>query len=127
MSSVNLSQLRAGYQPGSIRNVPEDVRWHLLREAEEATATISDTILRALGDFYGLDVVLTGRTYRTPDARRSADQFGFDAPPRIKEAIWRDASRRKVTESAVVVGILAQRYGVEYVPPRRGRPPKAPL
>jgi hypothetical protein len=26
-----------------------------------------------------------------------------------------------------VVGILAQRYGVEYVPPRRGRPPKAPL
>lgn len=44
-----------------------------------------------------------------------------DVPEAIRAAVAAEASDRDVSINAVVVGVLANRYGVEYEPPSRSR------
>lgn len=120
---INLAELRANYVPSYVKRVPDAVLAAVRKEAQKKNATIADTVLRALGDHYAMEVVVTGRHYQG-DGAPTTSQLSFVVPEEMKTRIWTEARHRKTTESSIVVAVLAKRYKLKYEPVRRGRPPK---
>jgi hypothetical protein len=124
MSVTSLTGLRASYVNAQARRVPPDIMAAVRAEAEASDMAVTDTALRALGDYYGQDVITTGRPYRASRASTDIVDLAMVVPEQVKYAIWRQAREKMTTESAIIIGILGQRYGIGYLAPKRGRPRK---
>lgn len=102
----------------NLKNVPLDIKRALVEIARENDVSVSDVVARTLCDNYGVRFESSGR--RFTDAGDS-DQLVVAIPGAVHAYLWRDAHKSGVTESSFALAIIAKRYGIDYVPVKRGR------
>lgn len=49
-------------------------------------------------------------------------QVNLRMPAEMAKAVGKDAAKKKTTNQAVILEIVASYYGVEFTPPKRGKP-----
>jgi len=110
---------RVGYRDKNVRNVPETVKRVVLNAALAHDVTMADHVGAILGERYGVVYYATGRKTQRPDL--NGDQFMLTLPPEVIDGITREARERGITESSVVLGAIADKYGLIYTPTKKGR------
>ena len=110
---------RVGYRDKNVRNVPAKLKRVVLNAALAEGVTMADLIGATLGEKYGVVYYSNGRKTQRGDV--NGNQFMLSLPPEVIDSITREARERGITESSVVLGAIAQKYGLIYTPTRRGR------
>lgn len=110
---------RTDYRDKNVRNVPGKMKRVVLNAAMAEGVTMADHIGAILGERYGVVFYSNGRKTQRGDA--DGDQFQLSLPPEIIDAITREAREKRITESSVVLGAIADKHGLIYTPTKRGR------
>lgn len=108
--------MRTDYELKNVKNVPLELKEAIYAEAQERGVTMNDVVGEVLGAHWNEPYELSGER-NTKVAQ--GDQLLVWLPPSMLARVWATAKRRSITESAVIIDILADHYGLLYTPVRR--------
>jgi hypothetical protein len=108
---------RDDYILKNVRNVPVNIKRAVVNEALAQDITMNDVVGQILGRHCLVPYQLSGE--RSMGAEITGDQMLFRVPPTVDLHIRADARAKKITESSVVLQILAEYFGLVYEPTKR--------
>lgn len=108
--------MRTEYELKNVKNVPLELKEAIYAEAQEREITMNDIVGTLLSEYWNEPYELSGER-NTKVA--SGDQLLVWLPPSMLARVWATAKQRSITESAVIIDILADHYGLLYTPVRR--------
>lgn len=114
-----MSAVRDTYVTKNIRNVHPDVREAVLDVATSVGVTISDVVGGALSAAWDIPYELSGERAIGINQAYS-DQLNVHIPQEMAHRIWLVSRARGITESSLVQSVIADHYGLDYEPVRRG-------
>ena len=103
----------------NISNVHPLVRSAVLHMAETRSITISDVVGETISLAWEMPYEFSGQLAVGVEPNGS-DQFVVRIPQEMATRIYLISRSRGLTESSVVQELLADRFGVEYIPVKRG-------
>lgn len=109
--------VRDDYILKNVRNVPNNIKRAVVNEALARDITMNDVIGEILGQYWGVPYALSGE--RSMGAEIKGDQMLFRVPPAVDLHIRAAARQQKITESSVVLQVLALYFGLVYAPTKR--------
>jgi hypothetical protein len=110
---------RTRYVYKNVRSVPPAVKLAVFEDAVRREMTMGDIIGLRLGEHFDRKYLPSGEKSIGVDLE--GDQFRFQIPEAIARAVWHESRQTGETESSVVLRIVAEGYGLEHVPVKRGR------
>lgn len=108
---------RQDYTLKNVRNVPPNIKRAVVNEALAQDITMNDVIGQILGQHWSVPYELSGE--RSMGAEITGDQMLFRVPPAVDLHIRSAARAQKITESSVVLQVLALHFGLVYTPTKR--------
>ena len=115
--------MRSHYHVKNVRSVSPHIKLAVFEEAIRRQITMNDVIGEILATAYDKLYELSGE--KTIGAEINGDQFRVLLPEPILKEVWTDARRTKQTESSVILGRIAERFGLIHEPVRKGRKGRA--
>jgi len=110
---------RDRYVYKNVRSVPPAIKLAVFDEAIAREVTMSDVVGEILGNHFGVTYELSGE--KSIGVELEATQFRIQIPRSLQLRITLRSRKTVHTESSVVLGILADHFGIEYAPVRKGR------
>ncbi len=110
---------RDRYVYKNVRNVPAEVKLAVFEEAVRREVTMSDVVGEILADHFGTKYEVSGE--KSIGVELEASQFRIQIPRSLQLRITMRSRKTVHTESSVVLGILADHFGIEYAAVRKGR------
>jgi len=110
---------RDKYVLKNIRSVSPHIKLAVFEEAIARQITMSDVIGSALAEKFHRPYELSGE--KSIRADLNGDQFMIQIPRALQARIASRARLTRETESSVVLGVLAEHFGLIHQPVRRGR------
>jgi hypothetical protein len=108
--------MRSDYELKNVKNVPLELKQAIYAEAQEREVTMNDIVGEVLGAHWNEPYELSGERNTKVHA---GSQLLIWLPPLMLARVWATAKQRSITESAVIIDILADHYGMLYTPVRR--------
>lgn len=110
---------RDKYVYKNVRSVPAAVKLAVFDEAVAREVTMSDVVGEILGNHFGVNYEPSGE--KSIGVELEATQFRIQIPRSLQLRITLRSRKTVLTESSVVLGILAEHFGIDYEPVRKGR------
>ena len=111
--------MRSRYLVKNVRSVSPHIKLAVFEEAVSRQVTMNDVIGEILSESYRKPYELSGE--RSIGVDLEGDQFRLRLPEAIVKEVWTDARRTKQTESSVIIGRIAEHFGLIHEPVRKGR------
>jgi len=109
--------MRDDYVLKNVSSVPFNIKRAVLNEALARDITMNDVIGLVLAEHWGIPYALSGE--RSMGAEVKGDQMLFRIPEAMMTKISVLAREQKITQSSVVLQVLAAHYGLVYEPIKR--------
>lgn len=112
---------RENYVLKNIKNVSPEIRRAVVEDARARGKTIRDVVGEALAEM--LDLQYVSSDDQSPGtAEMDGSQFLLRLPQDMITRIYVVSRAQRVTQSSVVLSLLAKRYAIPYEPVRRDAP-----
>jgi hypothetical protein len=111
---------RDTYVTKNIRNVKPEIREAILAEVEERRCTISDVVGGVLSAAWDIEYVPSGWRAIGIGTVVEREQLNVFIPQEMAQRTWIISRSRGITESSLIQSVLAEHYGIDYEPVRRG-------
>ncbi len=116
---MSRGSVRSRYIYRNVRSVPASIKLAVFDEAIKRSCTMSDVIGTILAEKFGGTYVTSGE--RSIGVDFEGTQFRIQIPLRLSEKLWKQARLTGETESSVVLSTVAEYFGLEHTPVKKGR------